>query len=147
MSVPTDHFTLHLPPALRERITAFTTTGYPNETCGLLVGRRIDQDTRVENLVQARNLNTERARDRYELAPDDFVATDRTARERGLEIVGTWHSHPDHPAVPSSTDLERAWMGWSYLIAAVEWDGLQDLRSWRLHDEHFIEEVIKKWLP
>jgi len=134
--------TVHLPASLRARIALLASAGYPNETCGLLVGRNAGGATRVEELVQARNLNTERARDRYELAPEDLLATDRAARERGLEIVGIWHSHPDHPAVPSATDHQAAWSGWSYLIASVGRDGLRELRSWRLQDNVFAEEAI-----
>jgi proteasome lid subunit RPN8/RPN11 len=116
--------------------------GYPREACGLLVGRRIDPDTLVEDLVEARNLNRERPGDRYELDPDAFEAADREARGRGLEIVGIWHTHPDHPAVPSTTDRERAWVGWSYLIAAVGPGGVTEVRSWRLHGDAFVEEVV-----
>lgn len=141
------HFSLHLPPELRERVAAFASTGYPGETCGLLVGRNADRATLIEDLVQARNLNTEHARDRYDLAPEDLLAADGAAHERGLEIVGVWHSHPDHPAVPSATDREKAWAGWSYLIASVGQAGMGDLRSWRLQDDEFVEEIIAPWLP
>jgi proteasome lid subunit RPN8/RPN11 len=133
---------LHLPLELRARIAAYAVAGYPRETCGLLVGHTAGQATLIEDLVQARNLNRERARDRYELAPEDLLAADGAARERGMEIVGVWHSHPDHPAVPSSTDREGAWEGWSYLIAAVEGGGLRDLRSWQLRGDLFVEEAM-----
>lgn len=138
---------LHLPRELRARIAAYAAAGYPRETCGLLVGRAAAHATLVEDLVQARNLNRERARDRDELAPEDLLAADGAARERGLEIVGVWHSHPDHPAVPSATDLEGVWSDWSYLIAAVEPAGMGDLRSWRLQDDEFVEEIIAPWQP
>ncbi len=117
--------------------------GYPEETCGLLLGRRNEDLVEVLELVQARNLNRERARDRYELDPDAFLAADTQARARGREVVGVWHSHPDHPARPSATDRARAWPDWSYVIASVNPTGLQELRSWRLHDGDFIEEVVE----
>ena len=142
-----EHFSLHLPPELRERVAAFARTGYPDETCGLLVGRSADRTTLIGDLVQTRNLTAERARDRYELAPEELLAADGAARERGLEIVGVWHSHPDHPAVPSVTDREKAWAGWSYLIASVGQAGLGDLRSWRLQEDEFVEEIIAPWPP
>ena len=72
-----------------------------------------------------------------------FLAADQAARDQGLEIVGIWHSHPDHPAEPSVTDLASAWGGWSYLIASISLKGMQDLRSWRLHDGSFLEESIE----
>jgi proteasome lid subunit RPN8/RPN11 len=59
-----------------------------------------------------------------------------------LEIIGIWHSHPDHPARPSETDRAAAWEGWSYLIASVTKHGVADLRSWRLQGKDFVEENI-----
>lgn len=126
-----------------KRLEAMVHAGYPHETCGLLIGRQTEGVVEVVDLVQARNLNQERAQDRYELDPEDFVVADQAAREQGLEIVGIWHSHPDHPAKPSETDRERAWEGWSYLIASVNSKGMDDLRAWRLHLGEFLEESIE----
>jgi len=131
---------LHLPASLRAQIETWVRQGYPDETCGLLLGRPADGGARVERLHPARNLDRERARDRYELAPEDFLAADRVARDSGLEVVGIWHSHPDHPAQPSETDRRQAWEGWSYVIVSVASNGVRDLRSWRLAGEHFHEE-------
>lgn len=117
--------------------------GYPLETCGLLVGQQSNDDVQVSRVVQAQNLNKQRAHDRYELAPQAFITADTEAQKAGLEIVGVWHSHPDHPARPSEVDRKSAWAGWSYLILAVKRDGVHDLRSWRLVSEHFIEESIE----
>lgn len=134
---------LRLRPEHCERLEALVHAGYPHETCGLLVGRQADGVVEVVDLVQARNLNQQRAEDRYELDPGDFIAADQTAREQGLEIVGIWHSHPDHPAEPSATDLASAWEGWSYLIASISRDSMDDLRAWRLHAGEFLEEPIE----
>lgn len=135
---------LHLPPAARRRLGELVAAGYPNESCGLLVGRLDGDGVAVERVATARNLSTERARDRYLLDPDDFLAADRTARAAGLEVVGIWHSHPDHPARPSVTDLEAAWEGYSYLIIAVTAAGAGDFRSYRLVDGRFREETIQE---
>ncbi|MGH8508908.1 MAG: Mov34/MPN/PAD-1 family protein, partial [Gammaproteobacteria bacterium] len=69
-------------------------------------------------------------------------AADRDARARGLEIVGVWHSHPDHPAEPSETDRAAAWEGWSYLIVSVARDGINAIRSWRRDAGQFYEEDV-----
>ncbi|MFQ5545467.1 MAG: Mov34/MPN/PAD-1 family protein [Acidiferrobacterales bacterium] len=135
--------TLHLPQSARKELEDMVYAGYPLETCGLLVGQQSNDHVEVSRVVQARNLNKERAHDRYELAPQDFIAADTEAQKAGLEIVGVWHSHPDHPARPSETDRESAWEGWSYLILAVKHDGVHDLRSWRLTSAQFIEESIE----
>jgi proteasome lid subunit RPN8/RPN11 len=133
---------LHLPAGLRVRIEDWVHAGYPSETCGLLLGRQNDLGARVCDVVVARNLNTDRSGDRFELDPRDFIKADQAAREAGLELVGVWHSHPDHPSRPSATDLELAWEGWSYLILSVKDDGVKDMQSWRLVDGKFVEEEI-----
>jgi proteasome lid subunit RPN8/RPN11 len=60
-----------------------------------------------------------------------------------MEVVGIWHSHPDHPAQPSETDRQAAWEGWSYMILSVTGEGVSDVRSWRLDGDAFIEEVVE----
>jgi proteasome lid subunit RPN8/RPN11 len=131
--------TLELPPAVRARLEHMAREGYPSETCGLLIGR----DNAVARAVPARNLVRERAGDRYELDPADHFAAEQEARAEGLEVIGVWHTHPDHPARPSETDRAAAWPGWSYLILAVIPGGVTDIRSWRLAGEHFVEQAIR----
>ena len=133
---------LVLPSAIRAEIDRWIRAGYPEETCGLLVGRNHLGRTEAARATVARNLNRERPRDRYELDPADFLAADRAAREAGLEIVGVWHSHPDHPAEPSETDRLAAWEGWSYLIVEVTRLGVAAVRSFRLAGQRFEEEPI-----
>lgn len=135
---------LFIPSAVRRDLEQWVRDGYPHETCGLLIGRWNGQGAEVRRVAMARNLNTERAHDRYELDPQDFLRADESARAAGLEIVGVWHSHPDHPARPSETDRAAAWRGWSYVIASVTRKGVADLRSWRLNgEEQFEEEAIQ----
>lgn len=134
---------LHLPPPQRHQLEAWAQANYPREACGLLMGRSLPGGGEVHAVRLARNLNTERAHDRYELDPEDFLATDREARELGLEILGVWHTHPDHPAVPSETDRAAAWPDWSYLILAVQAGGVAALRSWHLAGAQFVEEEVE----
>lgn len=134
--------TLHLPNPILDALCQAARSGYPNETCGLLIGKREPQHSRVDAMRQARNLNHERARDRYELDPADYLAAELLAKAQGLEIVGVWHTHPDHPARPSETDRVQAWEGWSYLILSVSSDGVQAVTSWRLNGDVFEQEVI-----
>lgn len=133
---------LHLADELRAKLEAWIQAGYPHETCGLLVGRQEEGTARVERVYQARNLNQERARDRYDMDPEDQLQVELEAREAGLDVVGIWHSHPDHPARPSETDRSKAWPGWSYLIVSVTAEGVVDLRSFRLAGEEFVEEDV-----
>lgn len=134
---------LRLPPTLRAELETWVRAGYPHETCGLLLGSRKDATCTVARVRQARNVVMERAHDRFELDPEDFLAADAEGRRLGLEIVGVWHSHPDHPARPSETDRAAAWPGWSYLIVSVGRNGVADWRSWQLNGDEFAEEVIE----
>jgi len=133
---------LHLPPDILDALRAAARQGYPHEACGLLIGLRDGGHHRVTAMREARNLNRERARDRYELDPADYMAAELAAREAGREIIGIWHTHPDHPARPSETDRAAAWPGWSYLILSVNAAGVQAVSSWRLDGEVFVEEEM-----
>ena len=133
---------IHIPPPVRAELEGWIAAGYPHETCGLMIGTQDGDGVRVRRVVQAANLNTERARDRYELDPQAMMTADVAARAEGLDVVGIWHSHPDHPAKPSETDRAKAWEGWSYVIVSVNEAGVADLRSWRLYGDTFAEEPV-----
>ncbi len=94
---------------------------YPHECCGVLLGRSADGVNEVEDAVRAGNTRTDSAHNRYNIAPQELIRIQRQARERELDIVGFYHSHPDHPAQWSQTDFAEAhWIGCSYVITAVE---------------------------
>jgi proteasome lid subunit RPN8/RPN11 len=131
-----------IPARFRDRIETWAREGYPIETCGLLIGSKGDAGVEVLDVVSARNLNVERAHDRFDLDPRDFLAADEKARSQGLELVGCWHSHPDHPARPSETDRQFAWAGWSYIIASVTREGVQELRSFYFNGRRFFEQAM-----
>ena len=132
---------LTLPARLRALMAAAATRAYPAEACGLLVGRASGSRVEVVRVAKARNRATTPTR--YDLDPEDFVAADLAARNEGLDIVGIWHSHPDHPAIPSQTDLDRAWSGYSYVILSIRHGKEEELRSWRLEDGGFREELLE----
>lgn len=136
--------TLRLPTDLRRTLETWAHEGYPNERCGLLLGHVTDSVADVREVVLGRNLNFSRARDRYELDPEDFIKADARARAEGMEIVGVWHTHPDHPARPSQTDRESAWSGWSYVILSVGSGGVNSVRAWRLDGAEFVEEGLQQ---
>ena len=120
-------------------------SGYPDEVCGLLLGRFQDGQAEVIEVRSACNLVTDRARDRYLLDPAEFLRADQNAREAGLEILGFWHTHPDHPARPSETDRAQAWDGYVYLILSVCERGVEEMRGWALVDDEFVEGVVETW--
>jgi proteasome lid subunit RPN8/RPN11 len=117
------------------RISELGAAAYPDEGCGVLIGRFAGQRVEVVDATSGTNLNTARSRDRYLLDPADIVRADREARERRLDVVGFWHSHPDHPARPSQFDTDHAWMDYVYVIVNTTTDGAGDLNGFTLADE------------
>jgi proteasome lid subunit RPN8/RPN11 len=101
-----------------EAIQAHGAEGYPNEICGIMLGPQGDHT--VTEVRRARNIIVERSRDRYEIDPLDHIRIQREADDAGLDIVGYYHSHPDHPARASVFDTERAWSGYVYVIVSIE---------------------------
>ena len=94
---------------------------YPHECCGVLLGEASDGNRVVREAVRCGNTRTDSPENRYHIDPRELVRIQRLARERELDIVGFYHSHPDHPAQWSKTDLEEAhWLGCSYVITSVE---------------------------
>ncbi|HEV2273540.1 MAG TPA: M67 family metallopeptidase [Acidobacteriaceae bacterium] len=93
---------------------------YPHECCGVLLGSAAGDGNEVEAIVRAGNTRTDSAHNRYQIAPQELVRIQREARQRNLDIVGFYHSHPDHPAQWSLTDFAEAhWVGCSYVITGV----------------------------
>ena len=134
---------LRLQKRAAEEISRHAQADYPHECCGLLVGQRDAEGWRVDYARPARNLNTERARDRYLLDSRDFMRIDREAREGGLDIVGVYHSHPDHPARASETDRENAWPAFAYLIVGVRQGQAEEWRVWEYDGAVFHERGLQ----
>ena len=111
-----------------EALRAHGEETYPNECCGVLLGKKIAADensgeaiNHVHQIVRAGNTRTDSAHNRYNIAPQELVRIQRQARGLSLDIVGFYHSHPDHPAQWSPTDFAEAhWLGCSYVITSVE---------------------------
>ena len=94
---------------------------YPHECCGVLLGTEDGGARAVTSIARAGNTRTDSAHNRYNIDPKDLIRIQREGRERGEDIIGFYHSHPDHPAQWSQTDLAEAhWFGCSYVITSVE---------------------------
>lgn len=142
---------LVLTPRHRVAIERHGASAYPEECCGVLLGSSLEGEggTLVVQVLPARNDRRESRGNRYVISPEAVMAAMKQARAAGLEVVGFYHSHPDHPAVPSEFDREHAWPNLSYLIVAVEEGRPADLRSWRLQDDRqgFVEEPVEEPAP
>ena len=118
---------------------------YPHECCGLLVGRVVNENERVVHTSRkCRNLNTERAHDRYEMDPKCWLNTEREFDSSPWAIVGIYHSHPNHPSRASQTDTDAAWPNYSYVIASVQKGTVASTQSWLLNEteKRFYEEAV-----
>ncbi len=106
-------------------------SAYPFECCGILVGSYSPKKKLCE-IYPVENKNKERAQDRYEIDSKTFDAIDKEATKKGLNIIGLYHSHPDHPAAPSEFDKECAyvWTEYSYIIISVKNKEDTEIRSW-----------------
>jgi len=150
--------TLWISAHLAEKIRAHGVETYPNECCGALLGRdtevlrnqadaerKIAAPREVLKLYPLANRNGESPRNRFMVTADDVRNADLEAQSHGLEVVGWYHSHPDHPARPSEYDREHAWPWYSYIIVNVNHGAAEDMASWRLNDdrEEFSPEGIE----
>jgi len=142
---------------LAEKIREHGVETYPYECCGAMLGRDLglgenavrDKESRgvsreVLSLFPLVNRRDDSPRNRFSVTADDVRDAEKTARAQGLEVIGWYHSHPDHPARPSDYDRDHAWPWYSYIIVSVHTGVPQDMTSWRLKDDRsgFLEEKI-----
>lgn len=133
---------MRIPRTLADRVAEQARTGYPFEVCGVLLG----EDGTVREVVPVLNRETESPRVRYQIAPEDLIRIQREARDAGCEIVGYYHSHPDHPARPSETDRRVAAEGLSdgviHVVVGVARGERTEATAWVFHDrdQAFAEE-------
>jgi proteasome lid subunit RPN8/RPN11 len=135
---------LVLTPGHLEAMQRHASASYPEECCGFLIGEAGAAATVVARVAPAGNEREESRHNRFLIHPEAVLAAHKEARALGLDVVGYYHSHPDHPAQPSEFDREHAWPGLSYVIVSVQAGSAAEARSWRLSDdrERFEEEEI-----
>ena len=135
---------------LAEKIRAHGAETYPHECCGALLGRDSEGSSQdavreVLGLLPLVNRRDDSPRNRFSVTAEDVLEADKSAQAQGLEVIGWYHSHPDHPARPSQYDRDHAWPWYSYVIVSVHNGAPQDMTSWRLSDdrEEFSPEGIE----
>lgn len=136
--------TITIPRGVYEEIINHAKESYPNECCGVIVGGSM-KGRKIFDSQRATNTNTERANDRYIIDPRELNLIDKIARTQGMDIMGFYHSHPDHPDKPSATDREWGQPGYSYIIISVKGGTEVSVRSWIFNDdnEEFKEEKLE----
>jgi len=136
---------LILPKAVYDQLRQHGEAAYPRECCGILLG---GADRTAAVAIPAQNASNH-PWNHYEVAPLDLIRAERKAREAGLQIIGFYHSHPDHPAYWSVTDLAEAhWIGCSYVITAIDKGTAAATQSFRLsgvteEDKRFEAEEVR----
>jgi proteasome lid subunit RPN8/RPN11 len=131
-----------------EQFSAMSAHGqrdYPYECCGLMLGRFDHGRKQVLEIYPISNAREEEAkRNRFLIRPEELMRGEKYARDKGRDVVGFYHSHPDDVAVPSQYDLEHAWPTYSYIVMAVDKGRAADLRSWEMESDRskFNEEEI-----
>jgi proteasome lid subunit RPN8/RPN11 len=140
---------LRIPENLYAELRRHGEETYPHECCGVLLGRAENGVNHALELARAGNTRTDSAHNRYSIAPAELIKIQRRARDAGLDIIGFYHSHPDHPAWWSATDLAEAhWLGCSYVITAVDLGRAVTTNAFLLagsgeDDKRFAQQEIK----
>jgi len=142
---------LRIAPDLVEKIRQHGVATYPHECCGALLGRDSSSEAEpslpreIMDLFPLVNRRDDSPHNRFSVTPRDVIDADRAAEERGLEVVGWYHSHPDHPARPSEYDREHAWPWYSYIIVSVRQRVSDEMTSWRLKEDRsgYTQEVLE----
>jgi proteasome lid subunit RPN8/RPN11 len=136
---------LEMSAKILEEIHNLGERAYPEEGAGLLLGQVVDGSKRVSQVLVLNNSREQAARrKRYLLEAEDYANGEELAERLGLEVLGVFHSHPDHPDVPSEFDREWAWPWFSYLITSVRDHKSMGSRSWCLREDRsgFVEEEV-----
>jgi proteasome lid subunit RPN8/RPN11 len=124
-----------------QKIRAHAEYIFPDECCGFLLGEdQPDGGRLVQQLKEVRNAKSGDKKRRYEITAKDYIDAEKLASETGMVLLGIYHSHPNHPAMPSETDRLAAQPYFSYVIVSVMQGKTHDIRSWRLNESDQFDE-------
>ena len=128
---------LYVTEETRAAIAAHGERGYPNEICGLLLGKDADGQRTIRALVPIENsFEADEQYHRFLITPDAMFRAEKEARRQRLDVLGVYHSHPNEAARPSLYDRDHAaWTVWSYIIVSVQSTGAAEMRAWILRDD------------
>ena len=124
---------LHFTDTVLEAITQHARQDYPNECCGFLLGTEGELRSFTDYIIVDNSKEGDQ-RKRFEISGKDYMKAEREAALRGLDLLGIYHSHPDHPAIPSRHDHKQAVPFFSYVILSVRKGQLSKYTSWQLND-------------
>lgn len=113
---------------------------FPDECCGFMLGTESGEERAIKHIIVVNNCKEGDKRRRFEISPADYLNAERYADENHLQLLGVYHSHPNHPSVPSEQDRIAAQPYFSYLILAIKENELVSVQSWKLNEEFQFEE-------
>lgn len=136
---------LHLSEEHEGQIIKHLESLYPEEGCGFLIGRS-NLKKEVLQTLPAKNIKDTSKERRYLIDPKEFLKAEKTARSLNLDVIGIYHSHPDHPSAPSEFDRAHAWPWYSYVIVAMEKGKATEMTSWVLSEDRqtFLSETLER---
>jgi proteasome lid subunit RPN8/RPN11 len=115
---------------------------FPDECCGFILGQEEDNDRFVSEILIVNNAKEGDRTRRFEIMAKDYIKAEALADEKGLRLLGVYHSHPNHPALPSEQDRVAAQPYFSYIILSIMNKTFDDIRSWQLNDTYQFEEEL-----
>jgi proteasome lid subunit RPN8/RPN11 len=136
---------IKIPKQLTLQIEQHGEQTYPEECCGIILGKSDGDERDVEQIVELDNAQEENRRRRFLISPEQYMRAEKIATEKKLELLGFYHSHPDHPALPSAFDTEHALPWFAYVITSVEKGKAVRTTAWLLNEtrERFNEQAIQ----
>lgn len=118
---------------------------FPNECCGFFFGHEISGDRIVQEVMPVENSKEGDQRRRFSIDPKSYMDAEKHALAMDMSLLGVYHSHPSHPAIPSEHDLKQAMPWFSYIILSVEKEAVKNTTSWQLNEERkFENETLKQ---
>jgi len=139
--------TLRIRRQLLNEIRCHGEESFPDECCGFLIGTRTDAAKTVEDVRRTANEMATSRQTRFLISPEAYMDAEKHAQQKGWQVLGFYHSHPNHPARPSAHDLEQAWPWYSYLIVSVQEGRAEEVTSWVMKDDRtqFDPEALEEW--
>jgi proteasome lid subunit RPN8/RPN11 len=136
---------LIIEPKVKEQMIADGLRTYPDECCGFIFGSESGDKRAITEVQVVHNAKEGDKKRRFEISAQDYFNAEQYAEERGLLLLGVYHSHPNHPAIPSEHDRKSAQPYFSYIILSIKNGSFDHFRSWALNEsEQFEEEKIKE---
>lgn len=129
--------TVYMEQCAKDSIILHAEGGFPNEICGILLGKDVDGRRVIMNSMPIENsFESEEQYHRFRITPQAMFAAERLARRDRMDVLGVYHSHPDAPARPSEYDKDHAaWTAWTYIIVSVLSGNTDDMRAWHLEED------------